>query len=182
MNQGVTVRFSPRVAIVFASLLVSACGAWQSVSNGTANAYNAVFHETVKTLDIALSARSSVNSGADNRPHSVAVRIYQLKDRKAFDAASYEDLLQDDRTVLAADLQDMASVIVAPDGAVNVTQPMRADTQYIGVVAFFREANGATWRRTFPKKALSPDDPLRLQVVGNDLLAPGDVPKERPAP
>lgn len=183
MIPGEPVRTLSIVAIVCASLGLAACGAWQSVSDGTASAYNAVFHKTVKALNIDLSARASLNSGSGEQPYSVSVRIYQLKDRKAFDAASYYDLLQGDRAVLAQDLQDMANVVVAPGGAVNVSQPMRADTQYVAVVAFFRNAGGATnWRRVFAKKSLSADDPLKLQLVGSDLVAAGDVPKERPAP
>ncbi|WP_309249492.1 type VI secretion system lipoprotein TssJ [Paraburkholderia sp. CNPSo 3272] len=176
-------RIFPVVATAGLCLILSACGAWQSVSDGTASAYNAVFHKTVKTLNVDLSARSSLNSTSGNQPFSVAVRIYQLKDRKGFDAASYDDLLNDDRSVLAQDLQDMASVVVAPGGAVNVTQPMKPDAEYVAVVAFFRDATGSTsWRRVFAKKQLSPDDPLKLELVGNDLVAAGDTQKTRPAP
>ena len=176
-------RIFPVMATAGLCLILSACGAWQSVSDGTANAYNAVFHKTVKTLDIDLSARPALNSTSGTQPFSVAVRIYQIKDRKGFDAASYDDLLNEDRTVLAQDLQDMSSVIVTPGGAVNVTQPMKADTQYVAVVAFFRDpTGGTTWRRVFPKKSLSADDPLKLELVGNDLVAAGDAQKTRPAP
>lgn len=171
------------VAIVCAGVGLAACGAWQSVSDGTASAYNAVFHKTVKTLDIDLSARASLNSSTGDQPYSVSVRIYQLKDRRAFDAASYDDLLQSDRTVLAQDLQDMANAVVTPGGAVNVSQPMRADTQYVAVVAFFRVARDATnWRRVFPRQSLSADNPLKLQLAGSELVAHGDVPKAHPAP
>jgi type VI secretion system protein VasD len=160
---------------------LSACGTWQSVLDGTASTYNAVFHKTVKTLNVDLNARSSLNSASGTQPFSVAVRLYQLKDRKGFDSASYNDLLSDDRTVLARDLLDMASVVVSPGGAVNVTQPMKADTQYVAVVAFFREATGGTtWRRVFEKKRLSADEPLKLELVGNDLVAVGDTQKTRP--
>ncbi|MFL9999286.1 type VI secretion system lipoprotein TssJ, partial [Paraburkholderia sediminicola] len=114
-------RITPIITVLCASVLVSACGAWQSVSNGTAGAYNAVFHKTVKTLNVDLSARASLNSGTGEQPLSVAIRVYQLKDRKAFDAASYDDLLQNDRTVLAQVLQDTASAIVTPGGAVNLS-------------------------------------------------------------
>ncbi|WP_069267168.1 type VI secretion system lipoprotein TssJ [Paraburkholderia nodosa] len=134
-------------------------------------------------FNVDLSARSSLNSTSGNQPFSVAVRIYQLKDRKGFDAASYDDLLNDDRSVLAQDLQDMASVVVAPGGAVNVTQPMKPDAEYVAVVAFFRDATASTsWRRVFAKKKLSADDPLKLELVGNDLVAAGDTQKARPAP
>jgi len=176
-------RIYPVTAVLCASFLVSACGTWQSVSDGTASAYSAVFHKTIKTLNVDLSARASLNRGTEDQALSVAIRVYQLKDRKAFDAASYDDLLQNDSAVLAQDLQDTASAIVPPGGAVNLSQPMRADTQYVAIVAFFRDsAGGSKWRKVFPKKTLSPDDPLKLQLVDNELVVAGSSPRERPAP
>ncbi|MFP3500375.1 type VI secretion system lipoprotein TssJ, partial [Pseudomonas sp. SIMBA_059] len=76
-----------------------------SVSDASSNAYRAVFFKQVKVLDVDLDARAALNPDAAGRPTSVAVRVYQLKDRKMFDGASYDDLLKHDRTVLAQDLQ-----------------------------------------------------------------------------
>jgi type VI secretion system protein VasD len=181
--EGETMRFHSLVSALGVGLLLSGCGAWQSVSDGTAAAYVAMFHKQVKTLDVDLQARSALNAGGNAQPLSVAVRIYQLKDRKAFDAASYDDLLQNDRAVLAQDLQDMASAVVAPGAAVSLSQPMRPDTRYVAIVGFFRDAAGSQgWRRVLPKKALSPDEPLRLELVDNELVLAGDVPREMPAP
>ena len=81
-------------------LLLSACGAWQAVSDTSASAYRAVFYKQVKVLNVDLSARASINPDEASRPCSVSVRVYQLKDRKLFDAATYEDLLKRDKTVL----------------------------------------------------------------------------------
>jgi type VI secretion system protein VasD len=102
---------------------------------------------------------------------------YQLKDRKLFDVASYGDLLKNDKTVPAQDLQASVATVVNPGASASLSQPMQADTQYVAVVAFYRDpdSNGA-WRRVVPKKKLSADAPLRLELLANKLAAPGDTP------
>jgi type VI secretion system protein VasD len=169
------------VTLLAASLMLSACGAWQTVSESTSSAYHAVFYKQVKVLNVDLTARASVNPDETMRSTSVAVRVYQLKDRKLFDKASYDDLLKNDKTVLAQDLQASIATVVNPGAAASVSQPMQPDTEYVGVVAFYRnpDSNG-TWRRVVPKKKLSADVPLKLELVDRELVASGDVAKERP--
>ena len=174
-------RMTSVVAAIASGLVLSACGAWQSVSDGTASAYHAVFYKQVKVLNVDLNARASLNPDEAQRPTSVVVRVYQLKDRKTFDSASYDDLLKNDRVLLAQDLLDMKGVRVTPGGEASVTQPMQADAQYVAVVAFFREtAQDKPWRRVIKKKALSADGPLKVEIVANELVLPSDVPRERP--
>ncbi|OAJ55196.1 type VI secretion system-associated lipoprotein [Paraburkholderia ginsengiterrae] len=167
--------------LLAASLLLSACGAWQSVSDSTASAYHAVFYKQVKVLNVDLTARASLNPDEANRSTSVAVRVYQLKDRKLFDKASYDDLLKNDKTVLAQDLQDSMATVVNPGASASVTQPMQPDAEYVGIVAFYRkpDANG-TWRRIVQKKRLSADAPLKLELVDRELVATTDPVKSRP--
>jgi type VI secretion system protein VasD len=168
-------------AIILASgPLLSACGAWQAVSDTTSSAYHAVFFKQVKVLNVDLTARASVNPDEAQRSTSVAVRVYQLKDRKLFDGASYDDLLKNDKTVLAQDLQGSIAIVVNPGASASLSQPMQAGTEYVAVVAFYRDpdSNGA-WRRVIPKKKLSADVPLKLELLTNKLASPGDTPGVR---
>jgi type VI secretion system protein VasD len=170
------------VTAVAASLSLCACGAWQGVSDTSSSAYQAVFHKQVKVLNVDLNARASLNPDEANRPVSVAVRVYQLKDRKSFDGASYDDLLKNERAVLSADLQDSAGVVVNPGSAASLSQPMRPDTEYIAIVGFFRNPkNDRDWRRVVARKSLSASDPLRFELVGQELVATNEVPREQPS-
>ncbi|RKE38741.1 type VI secretion system protein VasD [Paraburkholderia sp. BL23I1N1] len=168
------------VTLLAASLMLSACGAWQTVSDSTSSAYHAVFYKQVKVLNVDLTARASVNPDEAKRSTSVAVRVYQLKDRKLFDKASHDDLLKNDKTVLAQDLQASIATVVNPGASASVSQPMQPDTEYVGIVAFYRDpdSNGA-WRRVVPKKTLSADAPLKLELLANELAAPADEPRVR---
>ncbi|RQR42156.1 MULTISPECIES: type VI secretion system lipoprotein TssJ [unclassified Burkholderia] len=168
------------VAAVAAGLLLSGCGAWQSVSDASSNAYRAVFFKQVKVLNVDLTARAELNPDEAGRPTSVAVRVYQLKDRKAFDGASYEDLLKHDRTVLAQDWQADTSTVVNPGASASLSQPMQRETNYVAIVALYRNPgeNGG-WKRVVEKKKLDAEKPLRLELSRNDLRAAGAMPGVR---
>lgn len=167
--------------LLAASVLLGACGAWQTVSDSTSGAYHAVFYKQVKVLNVDLTARASLNPDDAQRPTSVAVRVYQLKDRKLFDKASYDDLLKHDKTMLAQDLQASIATVINPGASVSVSQPMQSDTEYVGIVAFYRDPDSTgTWRRVVPKKQLSADAPLKLELVDRELIAAANAGKSRP--
>lgn len=167
-----SIRFA--VSTVLSVLLLSACGAWQSVSDTSSSAYRAVFFKQVKVLNVDLSAREALNPDDAGRATSVAVRVYQLKDRKMFDGASYEDLLKSDRTILAQDLKANLAAVLNPGASASLSQPMQADTKYIAIVAFYRNpGNGDGWKYVIEKKKLDADKPLKLELVDQLLLASG---------
>ncbi|WP_330988369.1 type VI secretion system lipoprotein TssJ [Burkholderia territorii] len=164
------------ISTVASVMLLSGCGAWQAVSDASSSTYHAVFFKQVKVLNIDLSAREALNPDDAGRPTSVAVRVYQLKDRKMFDGASYEDLLKNDRTVLAQDLQTSMASVMNPGASASLTQPMQADTKYVAIVAFYRNpGNGDGWKYVIEKKKLDADKPLKLELVDQLLIVPNDM-------
>ncbi len=170
-----TIRFA--VSTTAAVVLLSACGAWQSVSDASSSAYRAVFFKQVKVLNVDLAARAKLNPDDAGRATSVAVRVYQLKDRKMFDGTSYDDLLKNDRTVLAQDLLADISTVVNPGASASLSQPMQPETKYVAIVAFYRSpGRDGVWKRVIEKKRLDADKPLRLELVENDVQSSGDVP------
>ncbi|RKT13432.1 type VI secretion system protein VasD [Paraburkholderia sp. RAU2J] len=173
--------FRLTVAAVVSCALLSACGAWQSVSDSTSSAYHSVFFKQIKVLDVDLTARAGLNPDDAGRSTSLAVRVYQLKDRKLFDGVSYDDLLKNDRTVLAQDLQASMAAVVNPGASVSLSQPMQADTKYVAIVAFYRNpGKGDGWKYTITKKKLSADAPLKLTLMDQELVASGDRQKDQP--
>ena len=160
------------------TMLLSGCGAWQSVSDASSSAYHAVFFREVKVLNVDLSAREALNPDDVGRPTSVAVRVYQLKDRKMFDSASYEDLLKNGQTVLAQDLQSSMASVLNPGASASLSQPMQADTKYVAIVAFYRNPGaGDGWKVVIEKKKLDADRPLKRELVDQLLLAGGESPQ-----
>ncbi|KUY84494.1 type VI secretion system lipoprotein TssJ [Burkholderia sp. RF4-BP95] len=167
-----TIRFA--VSTLASVLLLSACGVWQTVSDASSSAYRTVFFKQVKVLNIDLSAREALNPDDAGRPTSVAVRVYQLKDRKMFDGASYNDLLKNDRTMLVQDLQANMATVLNPGAAASLSQPMQVETKYVAIVAFYRNpGSGDDWKVVIEKKKLDADKPLKLELVDQLLLSAG---------
>lgn len=97
------------------ALSLTGCGVTQSVTDGTRSAFNAVFYKKIKVLHLDFTAREALNTDSrENHSLSepVVVRIYQLKDRKTFDKTVYQQLLQDDATLLKEDLLASRDVVV----------------------------------------------------------------------
>ncbi|MFK0376419.1 type VI secretion system lipoprotein TssJ [Pandoraea sp. NPDC090278] len=162
--------FRRRLALLLPVCLLSGCGAWQSVSNGTANAFNAVFYKHIESVDVDVSARDALNPDDAGRPTSVAVRVYQLKDRKLFDAASYDDLLKQDKTVLANERLTSTAGVLNPGASLSLSRPIEDGTKFVAVVAFFRAPGSPeTWKYVIPTKELDADVPLKLRLDGTHI-------------
>ena len=166
-------------AVAFAvapAMLLSGCGAWQAVSDGTSNAIRAVFYRQVKVLNVDLAAREALNADDAGRSTSVAVRVYQLKDRKAFDGASYDDLVKNDKTVLSQDLNSNMAAVLNPGASASLSEPMQKSTLYVAVIALYRvPGTDGGWKRVIEKKELDADKPLKLDLVANQVQTAGDV-------
>lgn len=174
-----TIRFA--LSTVASILLLSACGAWQTVSDASSSAFHAVLFKQVNTLNVDLAAREALNPDEAGRATSVAVRVYQLKDRKMFDGASYEDLMNNDRTVLAQDLQASVASVLNPGASASLSQPMQAETKYVAIVAFYRNPGDRDgWKYVVEKKKLDADEPLKLELADQLVIARGGTPRSLP--
>ena len=152
-------------AVVSGALASAGCGVGQAVKDGTVDAAKWVFTTQVKTMNVDLVARSSLNANAAGQPLSTVVRFYQLKDAKTFDQLDYTRLQTNDLDALKTDLLATRDVVLRPGASASVSEPMNQDTETVGVVAFFREpGDGAMWKLAVPKKQWKKTDPVRIEV------------------
>lgn len=144
----------------------------------TVSASKAIFTKQVKVLNVDFKACDALNPDENQKPLSVVVRVYQLKDRKAFDVASYGDLLTNDKAVLAQDLLDSKGVVINPGSTVSLSQTMKNETKFAAVAVFFRDSKvDVNWRRVIEKKTLSADEPLKFELMDYQLISAGDANK-----
>lgn len=163
--------------IVFSLVMFAAlggCGLVQTVADGTASTARAIFYKQVKTLHLDFSARTALNTDAtDSRALSVPtlVRVYQLRDTKAAEQATYDGLLGDDDQLLASALLDKRSVVVKPEEGAQLNVPMDEDAQFVTVVALFRspDTQSNTWRLTLTRDDLDPDRARVIELGDNRL-------------
>ncbi|MGO4812869.1 type VI secretion system lipoprotein TssJ [Cupriavidus sp. 2MCAB6] len=149
--------------------LLAGCGAWQSVKDTTAAATSAVFVAKVKQMNLVIVSRSALNQDERGVSLPVVLRIYQLKDSKAFETATYAQLLEGAGDPLKTDSLGRTEVTLGPAATVSLSEPMADDAQYVGVVAFFREQSSAEWQLVIPKARWKKGDPVKLAVTDNRL-------------
>jgi type VI secretion system protein VasD len=89
-----------------------------------------------------------------------------LKDSKAFETATYSQLLAGTGDAFKAAILAKAEVTLAPSSSVRLSEPMADDAEYVGVVAFFRDHANAEWQLVIPKTQWKKADPVRISVTG----------------
>ncbi|MGP2732051.1 type VI secretion system protein TssA [Serratia bockelmannii] len=156
------------------ALSLTGCGLTQGVSDGTKSAFTAVFYKKIKVLHLDFTAREALNTDS-RESHSlsepVMVRVYQLKDHKAFDKTVYQQLLKDDERALEADLLATREVVVKPGGDATLDMPMAEEAKYVAVVGLFRHPDTVknTWRLTLNREELDPDKARVVEAGDNHL-------------
>ena len=149
------------------ALTLTGCGVTQSVTDGTRSAFNAVFYKKIKVLHLDFTARESLNTDSrENHSLSepVVIRVYQLKDRKTFDKTVYQQLLQDDATLLKDDLLASRDVVVKPGGDANLDMPLEEAAQFRHL-----DMTNNTWKQVINRSELDPDKPRILEAGDNHL-------------
>ncbi|MFK0088043.1 type VI secretion system lipoprotein TssJ [Pseudomonas sp. NPDC090755] len=167
-----TVSNSLWLAALAASL--GGCGLSQTLTDSSTSAARSIFYTQVKTLHLDFSGRVATNRDvADMSDLSVptVVRVYQLRERKVMERATYDGLLHSSTTVLGADLLDERAVVVKPGEGAQMSIPMNPDAQFITVVALFRtpDTDRDTWRLTLSRNDLDPDQPRVIELSEDRL-------------
>lgn len=156
---------------ILSAVVLAGCGVAQAVGDGTVDAAKWAFTTQVKTMNVDLSGRASLNADVQGQSLSTVVRFYQLKDAKTFAQLNYLQLQSDDLNLLKADLLATKDVVLRPDASASIVEPMNEAAQVVGVVAFFRDpGQDAAWKLAIPKKQWKKTDPVKIEVNGNQLV------------
>lgn len=159
------------LALVLICLLLSGCGLTQTISDGTVAMTKSLFYKQIKTLHLDIRARDAVNNNAQGNALSTIVRIYQLKDSKAFSNTDYASLFAADSNVLNADLVAQKDIRVRPGEAISVDMPMEKSAKFVAITAMFltpdQEKN--SWRVVLSREDLDPDEARHLELNAQTL-------------
>lgn len=120
-------------------------------------------------MNLEIAGSATLNPDAGGTPQQVVLRVYQLKNTRAFETATYAQLLDGDNTLLNADLVARTEATLAPGTTLRLSEPMQGAARFVGVVAFFRNQADAEWQIVIPKSQWRRTDPVRLTVDANRL-------------
>ncbi|MCE9949719.1 type VI secretion system lipoprotein TssJ [Hafnia paralvei] len=162
-------------AVVLSALLLAGCGLTQSVADGTVSVTKSIFYKQIKTLHLDFNAREALNTDANDMSAlsvPTMVRVYQLRDSKAFEQLDYQSLLVDGDASLKTDLLSSREVVVKPGTGALLNMPMEKEAKFVAVVGLFRmpDTQKNSWRLVIDREDLLPDDP-RVIELGNNALS-----------
>lgn len=123
------------------------------------------------SLNIAVKASETINTDVAGESYAVLVRFYQLSDPSVFEKAEVSALLRSDEAILSATLLEKRELMVSPGLQSSFELPKIDSTKYLGVVAFFRDAEGGdqlVYRKVNTGK-LPFSTQLLLQVKGKNI-------------
>jgi type VI secretion system VasD/TssJ family lipoprotein len=100
-------------------------------------------------ISIALSASNRSNATPDGSGRPVQLRVYQLHSDTKLRGATFEEIWQKDKEVLATDLKSVAEYSVFPGKSQEIPVTRSPDANYLGLVALFREPKGTDWYVTY---------------------------------
>ncbi len=109
------------------------------MKDGTVDVAKWAFATQVKTMNVDIVSRASLNTNEAGQSLSTVVRVYQLKTPQAFEQLDYTQLQTNDPDALKADLLAAKDVVLRPDASASISEPMNGDAEYVGIVAFFRK-------------------------------------------
>lgn len=97
-------------------------------------------------MKVQVNADERLNQDANRQSLPVVVRLYQLTDDKAFEAAQFHALWKDDAAVLGKDLVSREEVLIQPNQEKTVVLRRLDETHYIAAMALFRDTKHNEWK------------------------------------
>jgi type VI secretion system protein VasD len=104
-----------------------------------------------RNVVLHLDAAPRLNADARGQSLALLVRIYQLRQRGAFEQAPYAAFLspQAEHDALGADLVEVREVTLVPGQRLDVSDRLARDTPWLGIVALFHAPAERGWRVAF---------------------------------
>lgn len=160
-----------KASVLLLSGLLFGCGAFQSITEGTADVARAIFIKRINTLRLDFTARAELNPGDGGVPASLMIRVYQLDKLDNIEQASYQSLLEDDVKTLGADLLARSELVLHPSAAVSLDVPMKKEARFVAVVGLFRQPDldKGSWKTIVKRDELDADKP-RLLIASDDAI------------
>ena len=100
-------------------------------------------------LHVGMSASNDLNPNQQGQSLPVMVRVVQLSSPDQFQQANYNQLWRQAKGTLSDSWVASRQLILSPGKSVDLHLPLSLKTQYLGVIALFREP-GNHWRLLLP--------------------------------
>lgn len=111
-------------------------------------------HSANQQLTTEYVATAEVNPDIRHNPAPIVITTYQLKAINTFKHADYFSLYDRAKVILGQDLLHQEQIEIKPSQKLVTTQHLLPQTQYIGVIAGYRDIDNSKWRVIFDLKKI----------------------------
>ena len=109
-------------------------------------------------IGVTLNADAGINPNDEGKASPVVVRLYELKGLKAFNNATFFDIMDDETKALGAELIASREYEMTPGQEQKYDRDVSAEATHLGVVAGFRNIQSAKWRDSIELKQEKQND------------------------
>ena len=95
-------------------------------------------------------ASELINPDGEGRPSPIVVRLYELKSLGTFNTIEFFSLYNEEAATLGDDLVYREEFSLMPGGKKLFNRTPAVDTQYLAVIAAFRNIDQAIWKAAVP--------------------------------
>jgi type VI secretion system protein VasD len=101
-----------------------------------------------RNVPLKLHAATRLNVDARGQPLALAVRLYKLRQKDAFEGAPYAAFLDPrlERESLGADLIEVREIMLVPGQRYEVTEKVAREAGHVGIVTLFHTPAAGRWR------------------------------------
>ena len=101
-------------------------------------------------INAEVLASDVINPDGEGRPSPIVVRIYELKNLGTFNTVEFFPLYNEEAATFGDDLVYREEFSLIPGSKKLYTRTPTADTQYLAVIAAFRNIDQAIWKAVVP--------------------------------
>lgn len=101
-------------------------------------------------LELMLIGGANQNADSTGKASPIAMRLYELTGTARFERADAFALIERDRVTLMADSAVSEEFVIAPGEARPLVHALLPTTQFVGIIAIFRDIDRAVWRVSAP--------------------------------
>ncbi|HHX8659341.1 TPA: type VI secretion system lipoprotein TssJ [Vibrio diabolicus] len=97
--------------------------------------------------DLEITANHNINPDSNGRPSPVVVYVFELTSNTLFESQDFFSIYEESEKVLGPDLVNKYEISLTPGQKEKYQASMSPKTEYLGIVAAFRDIENSNWRQ-----------------------------------
>lgn len=108
------------------------------------------FFGFVTKIDVTFEASSDLNPTPEGRPSPIVVRMYEFNDAKEFKGADFFAIYEKENATIGQAILAKDELEFRPGDEKHIERKTKPETQFIGIIAAYRDLDNAKWRAIIP--------------------------------